>query len=239
MAGERRARMLGRLAATESAGTMSAMLSRLCAELTQLGGAEIMLGFDGELHGSLCSSDEISARLGDLQFDLGEGPAVDAIEIGRPVLEPDLANPVTTRWMAFTGPALEAGARAVFSFPLQVGAAHLGALDLYRDRPGPLTVVQHAEALFSADIATEAVLAVQAGAPPDTLASELEIGAHFHYVVQQAAGMVAVQLGISVTDALIRLRADAFGNSRPLEGVARDIVERVVRFDRITDSHDG
>ncbi len=209
---------------------MTALLARLCAESTQLSGAEIMVGFDGVLHGSLCSSDEVSGRLGDLQYDLGEGPAVDAIRDGRAVLEPDLANPVT-RWMVFTEGAVEAGAAAVFSFPLQLGVARLGALDLYRDLPGPLTVAQYTEALFIADVATEAVLAVQAGAPPDTLASELEVGAHFHYDVQQAAGMVAVQLGVSVTDALIRLRADAYGNGRPLADVARDTIEHRIRFD--------
>ncbi len=237
MSGERRRRLLGALAAAQSTGMMTALLSRLCAESTQLSGAEIMVGFDGVLHGSLCSSDEASGRLGDLQYDLGEGPAVDAIRDGRAVLEPDLANPVTTRWKGFTEPAVEAGAAAVFSFPLQLGAAHLGALDLYRDLPGPLTVAQHAEALFIADVATEAVLAVQAGAPPDTLASELEVGGHFHYVVQQAAGMVAVQLGVSVTDALIRLRADAYGNGRPLNTVARDLIEHRIRFDPHTDRH--
>jgi hypothetical protein len=239
MAGERRRRMLETLAASESTGTMTSLLSRMCAESTELSGAEIMLGFDGQLRGSLCSSDEISGRLGDLQYEFGEGPAMDTIRSGRPVVEPDLADPVTTRWMAFTAPAVEAGARAVFSFPLQLGSAQLGALDLYRDRPGPLTVTQHAEGLFVADIATEAVLAVQAGASPDTLASELEVGAHFHDVVQQAAGIVAVQLGISVTDALIRLRAYAFGNGRPLDSVARDTVDHTIRFDRLTDGRSG
>jgi hypothetical protein len=52
------------------------------------------------------------------------------------VAEPDLADPVTRRWLAFTPPALQAGARAVFGFPLRVGTVRLGALNLYRDCPG-------------------------------------------------------------------------------------------------------
>jgi len=40
--------------------------------------------------------------------------------------------------------------RAIFGFPFQVGAIRLGALNLYRDRPGPLSDDQHADALVMA-----------------------------------------------------------------------------------------
>jgi hypothetical protein len=114
---------------------------------------------------------------------------------------------------------------------LQVGAVRLGALNLYRDRPGPLSDEQHADALVMADVAAEALLVLQAGAPPGKLAAELEAGADFHYVVHQASGMVSAQLEVSVGQALIRLRAHAFGNDRPLTEVARDVVARKLRFD--------
>ena len=59
---------------------------------------------------------------------------------------------------------------------------------------------------------------------------ELEIGADFHYVVHNAAGMVSVQEGISVTEALIRLRAFAFSSDRLLADVAQDVVARRLRL---------
>ena len=43
--------------------------------------------------------------------------------------------------------------------------------------------------------------------------------------------MVAAQLDVSVGQALIRLRAYAFGNDRPLAEVAEDVVARKLRFD--------
>ena len=43
--------------------------------------------------------------------------------------------------------------------------------------------------------------------------------------------MVSVQLGVSVGDALIRLRAYAFANERGLVDVAKDVVDRRLRFD--------
>lgn len=194
-------------------------------------GAGIMLMSGDVPRGSVCSTNPVSALLEQLQYTLGEGPCVDAYNQGGPVLEPDLANPRTARWQAFSGPALDAGVRAVFGFPLQVGAVRLGSLDIYRDQPGPLTDDQHADALVMADVAAHAVLMVQADAPSGKLAAELEAGADFQYVVHQASGMIAAQLDVSVGQALIRLRAYAFGNDRPLPEVARDVVARTLRFD--------
>jgi len=196
-----------------------------------MSGAGIMLMSGDVPQGSVCTTNPVSDLIEQLQYGLGEGPCVDAYNQDRPVLEPDLAHPAKPRWLAFSGPAVEAGARAVFGFPLQVGAVRLGALNLYRDRRGGLSADQHADALVMADVAAQAILVLQAGAPPGALAAELEAGADFHYVVHQAAGMVAAQLGVSVGQALVRLRAFAFGNDRPLRQVAEVVVTRTLRFD--------
>ena len=74
------------------------------------------------------------------------------------------------------------------------------------------------------------MLEAQAGAPLHVAAKELEIGAIFHFVVHNAAGMVSVQEGISVTEALIRLRAFAFSSDRLLADVAEDVVARRLRL---------
>jgi hypothetical protein len=202
-------------------------------------GAGIMLMSGGVPHGSLCTTDDVSTLIERLQYDLGEGPCVDAYQLDRPVLEPDLAEPATARWLAFAGPALTAGVRAVFGFPLHVGAVRLGALNLYCDRPGPLGEDQHADALVMAEVAAQTILLLQANAPPGIVAAELEAGADFQLVVHQAAGMVTVQLGVTVAQALVRLRAYAFGNDRPLAGVARDVVARTLRFDAASGEKDS
>ena len=207
---------------------------RLCevsADVVAMTGAGVMLMSGDTQRGSVCSSNEVSALIEELQFTLGEGPCVDAYHRDRPVLEPDLAQPAATRWIAFTPAAVAAGARAIFGFPMQVGAIRLGALNLYRDSPGALSDDQHADALVMAGVTARAVLAMQAQAPPGVLAAELEAGSDFRFVVHQASGMVAVQLGVSVGEALIRLRAYAFGNDRLLTEVAEEVVGRRRRFD--------
>lgn len=193
-------------------------------------GAGVML-MSGEIpRGSLCVSGEVSRLIEELQYTLGEGPCVEAYQQNRVVAEPDLADPVADRWPAFTPAALDAGVRAVFGFPLRAGAVRLGALNLYRGRSGALSGDQQGDALVVAEVAARWVLEAQAGALAGTVAVEVEAGADFHLVVHNAAGMVSVQEGISVTEALIRLRAFAFSHDRLVGDVAGDIVARRFRL---------
>ena len=125
---------------------------------------------------------------------------------------------MSPRWPAFTPKVIDVGARAIFGFPVRIGAARIGALNLYRDRPGPLSDDQHADALVMADVIARTVLDFQAHTEPGSIPAEFDTD--IHAVVHQAAGMVSVQLDISVADALVRLRAHAFAADRPLTEVA-------------------
>lgn len=228
---ERRRHILAELTASGEGGAPTGRLCDVGRRVIGVTGAGIMLFSKDVPVGSVCAASYGSAVIEELQFTLGEGPCVDAYQLDTPILEPNLAAPTEPRWLAFTGPALDAGVRAIFGFPVGVGAVRLGALNLYVDRPGSLTDEQHADALIFADVAAEYVLALQSGQTTDDLAAELKQGSNFHYVVHQAAGMVSAQIGISLADALVRLRAHAFSTQRPLTDVAADVVRRRLRFD--------
>ena len=231
MAGDRLLRILAKVSSGSTTEPEPARLCEVCADVSLMTGAGIMLMTGDTQQGSVCSSNAVSALIEELQYTLGEGPCVDAHQEAQPVLEPDLADPATPRWIGFTPPAVAAGARAVFGFPLQVGGVRLGALNLYRDLPGPMSDDQYADSLVLAGVAARAVLDMQAHAPPGALSRELEEGANFRFVVHQASGMVAVQLGVSVGEALARLRAYAFGNDVLLTDVAEAVVVRRLRLD--------
>ena len=231
MAGDRLLRILADLSSGWRNEAEPARLCEVCANISLMTGAGIMLMSGDTQQGSVCSSNEVSALIEELQFTLGEGPCVDAHRDDRPVVEADLADPDMPRWLGFAPPAVAAGARAVFGFPMRVGGVRLGALNLYRDRPGPMSDDQYADALVLAGVAAQAVVAMQGNATPGGLSTALEEGANFRFVVHQASGMVAVQLGVSVGEALARLRAYAFGNEVLLTEVAEAIVARKLRLD--------
>jgi len=217
--------------------------TRLCqvaAEVTAMDGAGLVLLSDGRFLGVLCGGDVVSETLAELEFALGEGPCLDAWALDGPVFEPDLASPFPYgRWPAFAPAGTDAGARAVFGFPVHVGAARLGAIGLYRDQTGPLGDEQHADALVMADVVARAILSLQAGAALGTVGAELATGANFQAVVHQASGMVSVQVGEGVGDALVRLRAHAYGTDCTITEVATEVVARRLRFDRLEGEETG
>ncbi len=230
------AERLALLRADLAAGPVSAarageIVCRACVEVLAVDGAGIMLVNDDGHTTTMGVSDAAVARLEELQFVLGEGPGIDAHTTGRLVWVPDLDHGTGSQWAAYGTAAVEEGMAAVFAFPVQVGGVHLGALDVYRQRPGPLDSEQTRNAFLLAALTGETLLTLQAsitfdGAPGGpTLAGGLRARIH------QAAGMVSEQLDISVGDALARLRAYAYAAQRPLDDVARDVVERRLRIE--------
>jgi GAF domain-containing protein len=204
-------------------------LVRACALALPVTGVGMVLMTDEGPTGTVAATNGPAETMEELQYTLGEGPCVDSSRTGRPVLQPDLAVSGPARWPGFAVGALEAGIRAIFAFPLRVGAIRLGVLDLYRDVPGPLTAHQVTEALSFADAATTILLHLQAkdAQNPDAgLLSAIEDRAEVH----QATGFVAVQAGVTLAQALLLLRARSFAAERPIGSLAHDVLAGVVRF---------
>jgi ANTAR domain len=179
---------------------------------------------------ALFASDQLSARLEELQFVTGEGPAGADFRFGIPVLIPDLES-VTPRWPGFGPAAVAAGARALFVLPLQAGAIRVGVLALYRAAPGPLTAEELADGLVLADIALQLVLDSAAGISGQPGYRPLEGLPGSRAEVYQATGMISVQLGVSLDEAFVRLRAHAWASGSALGDVADDVVRRLLRFE--------
>ncbi len=202
-------------------------LERLCRaarrDLPASGVGVGVLSKAGELMSAAASS-PTSALVEELQFTMGEGPCLDAVSARRPVLVPDLARAATATWPGYGPAAHEHGVRAVFAFPLQVGTACLGALDVYRDEPGSLSTWSLARALTYAEVAMQSMLDAQATASPAT--SPLADLDDIRFEVYQAQGMVMTQLGIGPAEALSRMRAHAYSQEMPLRVVADEIIAR-------------
>ncbi len=177
----------------------------------------------------VCASDEVSARLEELQFTTGEGPGTDDFRLGSPMLIADL-DLVAARWPGFVPSAVAAGARAMFSFPLQAGAIQIGLLSLYRARPGSLAAEELADALVFADIALRLLLDVSYGLSGSPGYRPLDGLSEGRAEVHQATGMISVQLGVSIEEAFVRLRAHAFASNAALGDVAGEVVHRRLRF---------
>jgi hypothetical protein len=228
-------------ARSEDASDVVGKLQRLCrAAATALPatgvGVSVMSPRAGQV--SVAGSSALNELIEELQFVLGEGPCVDAYNSRGPVLVPDLSVAARTRWPGYAPAAQDHGVQAVFAFPLQVGATRLGALDVYQRSVGSLPAPTMKRALSFAEAALWTLLDAQrdgtAGTggdhgpdgpgsarscpAEDTLEASLDL--------YQAQGMVMIQLGVSLDEAMSRLRAYAYAHDRRLGEVAADVVAR-------------
>jgi hypothetical protein len=207
-------------------------IAELCVDTLGVNGAGISLVSDTGHRGLVCATDEISRRIEDLQISLGEGPCIDTVRTGAPVLVADLGargDIAAWRWPAFIAAATGAGVRAVFAFPLRIGAIGVGALDMYRDQPGALDDAELSAALIGAEAAAVALLGLKTS-PDGTLADTTDVGVGYQAQIHQATGMVMVQLGVTIEQAFVLLRARSFATGRPLHDLAVDVIRRRLRF---------
>lgn len=214
------------LAVADGAELTLAGICSACADVLSVAGTAIVLMTAEDGRGAQYVSNPAVGVLEELQFTLGIGPAVDACYWGAPIIEADLAGHPPERWETVVGSALDAGMGAVFSFPLQIGAARLGALTLYRDRPGPLDDDCYSDAVVMAGVVTRAILGIQAGALDGALTGGVSDGEVELAEVHQASGIISVQLAVGVGEALARLRARAFADGTTVGLVATEIVAR-------------
>ena len=179
---------------------------------------------------TVSSSDDVSTRLDELQFDLGEGPCWTSLAHRVPVLMDARAG--GQEWPMFrealVSDAVAGGVAAMFAFPLAIGALDIGAIDLYSGDPRPLSPELMAEASSLADVAAWQVLRSILDDPAQGYDAE-SIG-YSRREVHQATGMIIVQLGVTPEDAELLLRAHAFAGGRTVREVAKDVVDRRLDF---------
>jgi hypothetical protein len=214
--------------------SVAASVAALCrAAQRRLGvdGVSVTVMSGPGVHDPVSASDALAARLEELQLTLGEGPCVEAFAFDPPMLIPDLETTVA-RWPGFVPAAVSAGARAMFALPLHSGAIRLGVLALYRVLPGSLAPEELADVLVFADLALQLLLDAPSGLTGQPGYHPMDGVSTGRAQVYQASGMISVQLAVSIDEAFVCLRANAFAAGRPLGEVAHDVVARRLRFTR-------
>lgn len=198
-----------------------------CVDAVGVDGAGVSLLTSTGATEPLYGTNDVAESLERLQFTLGEGPCLDASSSGSPVLVPDLEDPrdgVVRRWPMFLEGSSRAGVRAVFAFPIRIGAIALGAADLYRSTPGPLSRQELSRTLTVMDALALTLLEGDDDGHLDGTSEQLGLAVH------RAAGMVMIQTGSSIEDALMLLRATAFAEGVAINVLADDVVNGHRRF---------
>jgi len=238
---------LGAVVAQSPPGLSTAnQLCQACVDLLDVDGAAISMVFDGVSQGTYGSSSETSRRLDEYQFTYGEGPCLDAASSDVVVHAPHLDGGQEGRWPVFTESVLNDGIRAVFALPVKITSSCVGALDLFRARPGPLEGDQLAAGLVAAELAAVPLLSLLTQMSDDEIGEHgtgADIGEDVFDVppemdrieVYQASGMLIAQLGVGPSEALLRLRAHAITTGQTATEVARAVLDQGLQLERDVD----
>lgn len=178
---------------------------------------------DGPAQVLAASTHEV-ALLELVQVNSGEGPCLAALDRNAVVVVDDLAT-VEEAWPHWVAGARGLGIRHAYGVPMHAAGVAVGALNLFRTRPGALDAADLAVAGALADAATVAITQHRALAAADDLGAGLQRALESRIVVEQAKGLLAERSGISVAEAFSALRAHARASRRPLAEVAEAVLE--------------
>ncbi len=201
-----------------------ATLTRRLAEL--LAPAEIGLIIAEQKAGARVAA-ATSGQVGDLlSFELahGEGPCVDCYLSGQRILNHDIG--INERWSRFTTKARACGFRFASALPMRrhddtIGA--VGILDV-QDRPLSDTDISLAQTL--AEAATIGLRQQRALRQSTRTSEQLQHALDSRVIIEQAKGMTAARLGISLNEAFELLRRHARRNNMKLSDVANETVHQ-------------
>lgn len=225
--------ILAAISAPDEAGrSLPELLCIDCAETVRTAGVGMALMNDDGHQAVLGASGPLATQLEELQFDLGEGPALDASRTGRTVVHDDLGIDALARWPGFASAAVAAGVRAVTALPLQVGGIRLGSLCLYRSSSERLDDDQVGTARAYAEAGVAVLLDLQGQVGQNgILHPDLGEPVAYRAEVHQATGFLSVTASVGMAEALLLMRAHAYATERPLLDVARAILSGRLHID--------
>jgi transcriptional regulator with GAF, ATPase, and Fis domain len=199
-------------------------LAERCVELLDVSEAGIMLADrSGRLRHAACSNERM--RLVELlELQLEEGPCFDAYRGNEPVLC-DTPEEAEARWPRFAPRARDAGFAAVSALPMRLRDELIGALNLFSNTPAALDDDDVRLAQAMADVATIGILQERAIHQARDRSSQLQVALESRVLIEQAKGVVAEHIQITVDEAFTMLRGFARGHNRLLSQVAAEVVE--------------
>lgn len=207
-----------------------ALSERLCLASRSLAGADaaaLTVAYAETNRVTLFATDEMSARLEDLQEVMGEGPGFSAATAGS-IQVCRLGTPSAQRWPMFSQAAIDVVGRATLhAVPMQPDQQLFGVMTLYQ--------LEHPDTELGMDDSTLLRLAAATGAAlmrdPEAVDQDLRDGPwHSRAHIHQATGMVIAQLGLGRDDALAVLKAHAYAGETTITDIAHQVVSRTIRF---------
>jgi GAF domain-containing protein len=170
-------------------------------------------------------SDPVAARIDELQYELEEGPCLQAMRDGQAVRVDDTAE--KTRWPEFEAQAASHGIRSCLALPLTADGRPVGALNLYAPSAsafGPAETQRAAE--FAHNASGALALAVRLSTHA-ALIEQLRSSLASRTVIDQALGIIMARERCTQARAFSILRSASQNSNVKLRDIATAIVTSI------------
>jgi GAF domain-containing protein len=198
-------------------------LAERCVALLDVDEAGVMLIDTDRTLRYVASSSEQMRLVELLELQHEEGPCLDAWRRGRVTVSTGAAE-ADQRWPIFGTHARDAGLESLAGIPMRLRDNQIGALNLFSHQPGGLGEDDRHIAQAMADIATIGILHERAIRDGQVVTTQLQTALESRIAIEQAKGILAEHMTISVDEAFTLLRNYSRTNNSKLTETARHIV---------------
>lgn len=176
----------------------------------------------------LVASTDDSARIVEaMQLSAVTGPCIDAYRDSRIVSVPEISA-LPDRSAHFRATALGEGFRSVYAIPMRLRSTTIGAVNFFRAQPGELNEADRRAATALTTVATVGILNERSSRAAEVVQHQLQDALDSRVVIEQAKGVLAHSLDLSMDEAFVRIRDYARRERTGLAVVARRIVDRTL-----------
>ncbi|QWT24487.1 GAF and ANTAR domain-containing protein [Subtercola sp. PAMC28395] len=193
-------------------------------------GGLMLVGGDGELQ-LMTSTSEAAGFVEVMQLNAAAGPCIDCFRTGVAVSVKDIAAP--SRWPAFQKAALDQGFHSVLATPMKLRGKIIGTMNLFGATPEEVTGRDAAVAQALADVATIGILQERIIREGHLMEEQLHRALDSRILIEQAKGVIANELTLSMDDAFQLLRKFARDHNLTIRSVAESVSNRQVSVNQI------
>lgn len=188
----------------------------------QAGGLMLVDG-TGELQ-LMTSTSEAADFVEVMQLDAAAGPCIDCFRTGTAVSVSEIS--ASGRWPAFQGAAMQQGFRSVLATPMKLRGKIIGTMNLFGTHPGEVSVRDAAVAQALADVATIGILQERVIREGHLMEEQLHRALDSRILIEQAKGVIANELALSMDEAFGLLRTYARERNLTIRSVAKQVSNR-------------
>ncbi|HEX3723165.1 MAG TPA: GAF and ANTAR domain-containing protein [Nitrolancea sp.] len=203
--------------------SLNHLLSATC-EMFSASGAGLMMLDDGNMLCALAATDEPGRLLEGRQEELGHGPCVDTVTLGRVTSTPDLG--ADDRWPELLPEIPQAGVRSVFGIPIRASGLAVGALNVYRDHVHEWSDGEIAALTSYGKVLDGLLRAALQARDREELAEQLQHALNSRVVIERAVGLIMGRQNIDAVAAFNQLRDNGRRSRRKVADVAAELLNQ-------------